>query len=682
MKHMILAASLAALLVAILSVPAWAGFDEGMSAYERGDYATALREWRPLAEQGDAPAQNFLGFMYAYGLRVPQDNAEAVKWYRKAADQGHAEAQFNLGRMYAYGEGVPQDNAEAVKWYRKAADQGHAEVQYNLGFMYDNGLRVPQDYAEAVKWYRKATGQGNASAQLNLGAMYHQGLGVPQDYVQAHMWFNLAAMQGNAGAVKGRDVVARRMTPAQIATAQRMARNWKPVTRKQTQIAETSPYAASVTTSPIPAALIRKIQRSLAQLGYSPGSADGVPGGRTGSAIRAFQRDIGLPVDGQPSEELLGHLSKEVEPRTPTPSFGKTQPREDTSPPRIDLPGHLTASSDKIDITGRVTDDSDIAALKVRGRTIKIGRDGSFTVSQYVPADGLTTRFEAVDVWGNRSERIVRIIRAVAKTSGQPTFAPLNPTTINGRPNHNALALIIGVERYSRAPKAVFADNDAQVFADYARRALGVPESNIKVLVNEGATRTDAKLALKQWLRGRIETGSSDVYVFFAGHGLASPDGKDLYLLPYDGAPSLLEETAILRNELFVVIGEAKPRSATLFLDTCYSGLSRGQEMLLASARPISITPKRQDIPVGFTVFSAASGKQISSGLDGAKHGLFSYYLMKGMEGPADVNKDRKITAGELHAYVRSNVRQQAIRLGREQIPELVGDGRRVLVRW
>ena len=116
--------------------------------------------------------------------------------------------------------------------------------------------------------------------------------------------------------------------------------------------------------------------------------------------------------------------------------------------------------------------------------------------------------------------------------------------------------------------------------------------------------------------------------------------------------------------------------------DDSSSGLSRGKETLLASARPVFIRAKEQSVPEGFTVLSAASGQQISSGLKEAKHGLFSYYLMKGMEGDADANKDRKITARELHAYLGNRVKRQAVRLGREQTPELARDGERVLVRW
>ncbi len=106
-----------------LTAPAWAGLDEGVAAYHRGDYATALREWRPLAEQGNAKAQNILGVMYEKGGGVPQDYARAVKWYRKAAEQGDAVAQGNLGLMYHNGQGVTQDYAQAHMWFDLAASR-------------------------------------------------------------------------------------------------------------------------------------------------------------------------------------------------------------------------------------------------------------------------------------------------------------------------------------------------------------------------------------------------------------------------------------------------------------------------------------------------------------------------------------------------------------------------------
>jgi hypothetical protein len=188
--------ALATTLLVGAAAPAWADFWDGIAAYEAGDYATALKEFRPLAAQGHVLSQNNLGAMYFDGRGVPQDDAEAVKWYRLAAAQGYALAQANLGIMYGTGQGVPQDYAAAVKWYRLAAAQGHAVGQINLGAMYDTGLGVPQDYAEAVKLYRLAAEQGYADAQYNLGAMYFDGRGVPQDDAEAVKWYRLAAAQG------------------------------------------------------------------------------------------------------------------------------------------------------------------------------------------------------------------------------------------------------------------------------------------------------------------------------------------------------------------------------------------------------------------------------------------------------------------------------------------------------
>lgn len=127
------------------------------------------------------------------------------------------------------------DYAAALTLLRPLADHGVAEAAGELGFMYYNGQGVPQDYAQAVKFYRLAAEQGLTGAQHDLGVMYLKGQGVPQNYVLAHMWFNLAASQIPASkkddrdsAVSDRDSVASKMTPEQIAEAQRLARDWKP----------------------------------------------------------------------------------------------------------------------------------------------------------------------------------------------------------------------------------------------------------------------------------------------------------------------------------------------------------------------------------------------------------------------------------------------------------------------
>ncbi len=113
----------------VLAAPARAGFADGVAAFDRGDYETAMREFRPLAEQGDARAQFNLGAMYLNGWGVAQNHAEALKWYRLAAEQGAADAQFILGFMYGTGRGVARDYVAAGRWYRKAAEQGAAATE-------------------------------------------------------------------------------------------------------------------------------------------------------------------------------------------------------------------------------------------------------------------------------------------------------------------------------------------------------------------------------------------------------------------------------------------------------------------------------------------------------------------------------------------------------------------------
>lgn len=150
---------------------------------------------------------------------------ESYNQAQQAAAQGNAEAQNNLGFLYAKGSGVPQDNVQAAKWYEKAAAQGVAEAQIRLGVMYLTGKGVPQDYAMARGWFEKAAAQGDAMAFLNLGLLYRDGQGVPGDLVRAYIWFSLstAHFSGNMqkDVAKLRDGVAPYMTPAQIAKAQR-----------------------------------------------------------------------------------------------------------------------------------------------------------------------------------------------------------------------------------------------------------------------------------------------------------------------------------------------------------------------------------------------------------------------------------------------------------------------------
>jgi uncharacterized protein len=185
-------------LIAIgLTKPAFAGLDDGLAAYNRGDYATAFRELAPAAAAG-APL-----------------------------------AQYNLARMYFSGEGVARDSAQGLRWLRQAATAGVGLAQYQLGAAHEWGIGVTQDYREAARFYRMAADRGVPVAQYRLGLLYIDGLGVARDLVAAHMWLNLATARLPPGGprnvvAKLRQSLAANMTATQVAAAQVAARNWTP----------------------------------------------------------------------------------------------------------------------------------------------------------------------------------------------------------------------------------------------------------------------------------------------------------------------------------------------------------------------------------------------------------------------------------------------------------------------
>lgn len=185
MRH-ILAMALAVVLAA--GIAGAQDYAAGNSEYEKGNYAAAMKEWRPLAEKGDPFAQVSVGLLYYNGKGAPQDYAEAVHWYRRAAEAGFALGQYSLGYAYSRGEGVSEDNSEAVRWYRGAALQGLIE------------------------------------AQFNLGVLYAQGKGIPQNKIAAHAWFNIVCARDIEMGCDTRDVIAETMRPSDIASAQQLAR--------------------------------------------------------------------------------------------------------------------------------------------------------------------------------------------------------------------------------------------------------------------------------------------------------------------------------------------------------------------------------------------------------------------------------------------------------------------------
>ena len=331
------------------------------------------------------------------------------------------------------------------------------------------------------------------------------------------------------------------------------------------------------------------------------------------------------------------------------------------------------------DFTITIQTGADTASLTIDGEELGGKRDGNYVIKRVARVGEQNTyTITARDVFGNTDSKTISVARQAVNS--RPTFAGLNPANIKPRPFRDAVAIIIGIQNYKLMPKAEYANQDAQDFYNYATRALGIQQANIKLLVDDEADVSGIYKAFQNWLPLKVRKGKTDVYVFYSGHGLPSADGKSLYFLPVGADRDLIGKTGISQREIVDALKAAQPKSVTMFIDSCYSGQIRTGETLLASARPVELTVQETAYPPDFTVISASASDQIASSSPDLKHGIFSYYLMKGLEGEADDNKDGTITIGKLQSYLAEQVPRHAMTIGRKQEPQLTGDASRVLV--
>ena len=353
----------------------------------------------------------------------------------------------------------------------------------------------------------------------------------------------------------------------------------------------------------------------------------------------------------------------------------KPEKKSKFSLPKIEL-FNIEIVGEKFSVGGYATNPEQIESI-LFDEDIIPHRNGKFEILGYLPPSGKEFTIRVKTKLGVDVLDTLFLERSPQLGSVADNLEDLNPLSSRRKVNDNAVALIIGVANYEKTTsKAEYADRDAQQFIDYAHLILGIPKRNILALVEQDADKGEIAFASKHKLFQLIEPGKSELFVFFAGHGLAHKD--DLYLLPVDGRPEVVASTAVSRTELFSDIAKTGAVSVTVFLDSCYSGISRNGEMLV-SARPVMIKEAEASFPANFHVFSAAGSNQVSRPLNEKKHGLFSYFLMKGLEGEANKDGDDKLTTAELHQYVSSMVGRFS---GLEQSPQFNGDPNKVLIQY
>jgi localization factor PodJL len=269
----------------------------------------ALRE---AADAGDPKAMFEIGNRYDSGRGVTADRAVAAKWYERAAEQGFAPAQYRIGNFHEKGIGVERDVAKAKTWYQLAAAQGNASAMHNLAVLFAMGTDGAVDNESAARWFVKAAELGVKDSQYNLGILSAKGLGVPQSLEESYKWFALLAKDGDKDAAAKRDEVANALRPEQLAKARAATELWKPKPLAEdanmVDVPDSWQESAGTTASVDMKKAVMTIQLILNKNGYDAGTADGVMGGRTKSAIMAFQKDNGLAPTGEVNDQLVQTL--------------------------------------------------------------------------------------------------------------------------------------------------------------------------------------------------------------------------------------------------------------------------------------------------------------------------------------------------------------------------------------
>ncbi len=206
-----------------------ADYYAGLSAYDSGDIAQAVAEWRESANKGDARSQTALGNAYAMGLAVGVDHRAASEWYRKAADQGNAAAQYSLATNYAAGLGVERNLAKAIELFRAAAERQEVRAQFELARRYEKGDGVAADAVRATHWYLAAANQGHIFAQIAVAKRFERGSDGRINLTEAYTWYYIASRRDTTFARQVAEPlrqIEERLTQADLTQARAQAETW------------------------------------------------------------------------------------------------------------------------------------------------------------------------------------------------------------------------------------------------------------------------------------------------------------------------------------------------------------------------------------------------------------------------------------------------------------------------
>ncbi len=424
---------------------------------------------------------------------------------------------------------------------------------------------------------------------------------------------------------------------------------------------------------------IEKIQEALNLLGYDTGSVDGSMGRQTQRAIAKFQADRNFPqtsqlnvaeqkvlfaeVDAKRSKEAGDIKPPDTRSGDVKPEVAKADPKSD---PRMELAHWETVRNSKV--PGELED------------YISRYPYGEFTKLAVLRLDQVKLELDASRPQAPKAP-------PVAVTDGSATPLPAIDDAAFPKAKQrraDAVAVIIGNSQYSNEiPKVDFGVRDAEAMKLMAMKTLGIDSQNIIFLKDATRGAMDKVFGTDKDHKGALwrlidPDGRSDVFVFYSGHGVPSiTETQENFLLPVDGDPKHVSFNGYPLSQLYDNLGKLKTKSTTVFLDACFSGQSpdSSSTSLIKNASPVFISKPTPSDPTKVNVFAAAGERQLSSWDTTAGHGIFTRYVMLGLAGEADEDRNKEVTAKELADYVGRQVRRAARRThGREQEPKFDGN--------
>ncbi len=570
---------------------------------------------RKAAERGDVEAMVSLGEEYY----IKRDYEEALKWFRKAAENGDVRAQRKIDGTYKTisGQWVEKD-----KLFLNA-EKGNAQAQYHIGFKFNYGsYPMKQDFVEALIWYEKSALQGNSNASLMLAKMYEYGSGVKQDYEKAEYYYRSAAIYGNTEAQLKLGLI--------YASGQGVVQNYVEAAIWFRKAAEQGDDQAQV------------------DLGRMYYSGQGVPriyqeaarwyqkaaeqGNVEGQALLGLQyaTGLGVPHDQIKALAWINHAA----------SAGKI--------------GELDIIKFRDDLENNLKP-AEIEKAQQLSSQYQLQIDKS-KAAKLAAWDAVMANIfrELIGAPNNNEEHQIHAKLSYSKIT-LPT--PTKPAFTT-----NDIAVIIGIEKYRTVPPTEYAAADAGMVRDYLK-ALGIPERNIEFLADERATLSDIRKVIETKLPNMVKANSR-VIVYYAGHGASGTTKGESYLVPYDGDPSFLADTAYPLSRLYDRLSRLKAKEVLVILDSCFSGAG-GRSVLAKNIRPLVMV---KDTPPPSSkkmiVLTSSRGSQITTSLSEVGHGAFTYFFLRALqEGNRDI--------GEVYAYLNPRVTEEAKRQNVDQTPTI-----------